>query len=229
MRVIWGWFAASAAVLAASAVQAQTTRTADEIRTYPPDAAVIERDGPYAAVPPPGAYEEVIPPFQAMRIARETGFEPMGRPVRQRFVYTIAAVSPEGFEGRVVLDAHTGRIMRFVPTRAEDPYGPPGGPPPFERMNARTSLRPPASVPHVASRTPAPKPDAASTARSGDTSAQQPSAQQSSPQQQAAAAPPKSSPEVVTAKPAAAAPAPAAKPSVPLQPTEAMPPVQGLD
>jgi hypothetical protein len=225
MRVMWGWFAMPAVLLAASAVQAQTL-AADEIRPYPPGAAMMEQ-GPYAEMPPPGAYDDAIPPFQALRIARATGFEPIGRPIRQRFVYVIAAVSPDGIEGHVMVDAHSGRVMRFAPTRVgeRDPYDPPGLPPPAH-VNARTSLRPPAPVPHVANRAPAPKPEAQPT----ETPAQQPSAAASPPapiQQQAAAAPPK--PDAVAAKPAPASPTPGAKPSVAMQPTQPMPPVQGLD
>jgi len=237
-RLNWGWFAMSAVVLAATAAQAQT-RVADEIRTpYSSQDEIVVGRGPYyAALPAPGgygpgygAYEEVIPPFEAVRILRATGYEPMGVPVRRRWVYTAAVINPEGFDGRVVLDAHTGRIVRFIPAafggdEPVDAYGPPGPPPTVQRMNARTSLRPPASVPHVASRT-TPKGDRSDKfdARPAGVAPPPVAAAPSQPQQ-LAAAPPKVSPDATAAKPVATAP----KPPVTLQPTQPMPPVQGLD
>jgi hypothetical protein len=230
-RVIWGWFAASAVVLAATAVQAQTL-VADEIRTpYSSQDEVVVGRGPYAALPAPGgygAYEEVIPPFEAVRILRATGYEPVGVPVRRRWVYMVPVINAEGFDGRVVLDAHSGRVVRFIPATfggedAVEAYGPPGPPPQtptLQRMNARTSLRPPASVPHVAIRT-TPKSDARLPA-----AAAQPVP--AAPGQQLAAAPPKSTSDATAAKPADARP-PAPKPAVELQPTQPMPPVQGLE
>ncbi len=226
-RVIWGWVTTSAVVLAATAVQAQTF-AADEIRPpyseiRPPYAAqdqVVVGRGPYAALPVPGdygGYEEVVPPYQAARVLRAMGYELIGAPVRRRWVYMVPVINAEGMEGRALLDVHTGRILRFVPAaygeeEAVGAYGPPG-PPPMpapERMNARTSLRPPASVPpHLASRTP-PKPEAQPAAAA-------PQPQPAAPvQQQAAAAPPRPTPV-------------APKPAVALQPTQPMPPVQGLE
>jgi len=228
-RVIWGWFTTSAVVLAATAVQAQTF-VADEIRPpyselRPPYSAqdqVVVGHGPYAALPVPGdygGYEEVVPPYQAARMLRAMGYELIGAPVRRRWAYLVPVINAQGMEGRAVLDAHTGRIMRFVPAAygEEGPvgaYGPPGPPPMMpapERMNARTSLRPPASVPpHLASRTP-PKPDAQPAAAAPQTQSAPPV------QQQADATPPR--------PPIPAAP----KPAVALQPTQPMPPVQDLE
>lgn len=235
---ISGWITTSVTtcvvVLGAVAVQAQTL-VADEIRTpYPPDSMVVPGRGPYA---PPGAVrsstDEAMPAFEVVRIARATGYEPLGAPVRRNWVYTISAIDPDGYDGRLVLDARTGRIMRFIPAEISDEqvigaYGPPGlppppGPPPVERMNARTSLRPPAPVPHVASRTPqAPK-----TESKADLKTEPRTVGSSAPPQPSTQARPEDARAEV--KPAATARAIEAKPSVQLQPTQDMPPVQGLD
>ncbi|MEW6641577.1 MAG: hypothetical protein AB1586_13810 [Pseudomonadota bacterium] len=232
-RIISGWSVATAAlswaaVLATTAVQAQM-RVADEIRTPYPDGSVIARRGPYGPPPPAGAvggaYDEAVPPFEVVRIIQSRGFEPLGPPVRRRWVYTIAAINPDGDDGRVVLDARTGRIMRFLPAEVSDAelinaYGPPGPPPParlqLQKADVRT-LRPPLPVPNVASRTPpplpAPKPEVARTP-----SAEPHAVGTAPPAQQQAAA-----------QPAAAAKPAEAKPAVQLLPTREMPPVQGFE
>ncbi|MBR1221994.1 hypothetical protein JQ557_28605 [Bradyrhizobium sp. U87765 SZCCT0131] len=229
-RIISGWIVAMAgfsgtAVLMAGAAQAQT-RVADEIRAPYPDTVIIRR-GPYAPPPLAGAGhagprdtdgdEEAVPPFQVVRIIRATGFEPLGPPVRRRWVYTISAINPDGDDGRVVLDAHTGRIVRFLPAEVSDAevvgaYGPPGLPqaPPRSQRADVHSLRPPLPVPKVASRTPpplpAPKPEAAKVP----------------------AAEPRTVGAAVPVQQQAAAPA-AARAAVQLQPTQDMPPVQGFE
>jgi hypothetical protein len=257
-RFISGWITTfatgSVLVLTAAAGQAQT-RVADEIRSpYPPDDAAIVGRGPYAAVPPPGAirggyqggyggYDDAMPPFEVVRIIRSTGYQPLGIPVRRRWVYTISAINPDGYDGRVVLDARTGRIMRFVPAEVSDDevvvsYGPPGQPPApppqyppsIQRMNARTSLRPPMPVPRVASRTPQAttgKPDLRVVGAAPPP--QQPASPQVSSQVSTQVS---SQVKAVDTKAADVKPAEKpveAKPSVQLQPTREMPPVQGLD
>lgn len=240
MRILWGCVALSA-MLAASAAQAQTTPVTDEIPApyASRDDMAVERGpyGPYAALPPAAVYgEEIVPPFQAARILRSTGYELLSRPIRRGPVYMVAVINPRGMEGRAVLDAHTGRLMRFVPVAYDDDssvdaYGLPGPPP--RRMTARPAGRPPAAVPHEASRVPVAAPAAAAPAARPDArpaEAQQqqpPQQQQASPpagQQQAAAVPPKGTADAASAKP----PAPP-KPPVQLQPTQPMPPVQDFE
>lgn len=233
MRAFWRCVVLSS-LLAAGGAEAQTVRVTDEIPGPSPYAArddVVVGRGPYAAVPPSDMYgEEIIPPFLAVRIVRSNGYRPLDRPVRRGLVYSVAVISPQGQEGRAMLDAHTGRLMRFVPVGyGEDPaigHGPPGPPP---RMSTRSGPRPPANVPHVATRTspvaaPAPtaSPPSAATpdARPADAAAPQPAAAQ----QQVAASPSKPSADAVAAKPA-----PAPKPPVVLQPTQPLPPVQDFE
>lgn len=237
-RIIWRCVAMSA-VLATGAAQAQTTLVTDEIAAPPyaaRDEMVVER-GPYAALPPADIYgEEIIPPFHAVRILRATGYQPLSRPFRRGLTYMVAVVNPQGLEGRAVLDAHTGRLVRFVPEAyGADPaasYAPPPTGPSARPMMARPGPRPPAlvphaSVPHMASRTPPAEPAAKSSARLPEEQkppAASAAATPATQQQQAAASPPRPSADASAAKP----PAPP-KPAVALQPTQPMPPVQDFE
>lgn len=219
----------AAAGAAADGVVA-AVRVVDEIRVGEvPGLASPPDPGPYA--PPPRGWrepvviEEAVPAFEVERILQARGFEPLGQPVRRRWVYTVSAISPDGDDGRVVVDAHTGRILRFMPAEiAEDEvvgtYGSPGLPSPVQRASVR-NLRPPLPIPHagprVASRTPAanpaPRPEPKAAA------AVPPAAAQAAAQARAEVRP-------ADAKPAEAKPAP---PTLQLQPTQEMPPVQGFE
>src|SRR5262249_21771209 len=86
-------------------------------------------------------------------------------------------IDPRGDDGRLVIDARNGRIVRFTPAYhfgeggqegygdGPDAYGPPVPLAPMKYEPSSNEIRPPASVPRVASRTPAavplPKPDPA--------------------------------------------------------------------
>lgn len=91
----------------------------------------VEEPGPYGAMPPriyvPGPsygsgprYGEgytpsVLPPHEIYAVIREAGFSPLGAPQQRGLVYTVAAVDRRGEDGRMVIDARTGRILRFMP------------------------------------------------------------------------------------------------------------------
>lgn len=92
----------------------------------------FEEPGPYAAVPPPRIYvpgasygtgprygdgyaPSVLPPHEIYAVIREAGFSPLGAPQQRGLVYTVAAVDRRGEDGRMVIDARTGRILRFMP------------------------------------------------------------------------------------------------------------------
>lgn len=217
---------AAAAEAAADGVAA-AVRVADEIRVGEPPPGLGPLADPYA--PPPRGWrepvviEEALPAFEVGRILQARGFEPLGQPVRRRWVYTVSAISPDGDDGKVVVDAHTGRILRFIPAEVADEevvgtYGPPGLPPPVQRASVR-NLRPPLPIPHagprVASRAPASNP----APRAEPKAAAAPPVAQAAAQARAEASP-------AAAKPAEVKPAP---PAVQLQPTQEMPPVQGLE
>lgn len=183
----------------------------------PPYGAPPPYDAPpvYDAPTPYGYAPELMMPHEVYVVLRENGFQPLGIPHRQGYLYAISAMDPDGEDGRVLIDGRNGRILRFAPAAwmgrlHDEPAGPYGAqaalPPPTV---IRSGLRPPAPIPHVASRPvpiPAPKP--------AETVAVQPP-----PHISAAAPPPMTTGTVGEAKP----PQPA------IRPTQEMPPVQGLD
>jgi hypothetical protein len=228
-------------VLAAAAANAQGLAPADAGRSSYRSVSDFDGPGPYGAMPPPpppgpppvynyGGYgPPLMPPQEVYAVLRDNGFSPLGVPHQRGLVYFIAVVDRGGNDGRLVIDARDGRILRFMPSYGygPGPYVGPFGPDRMPGYGPETSLppptvirggpRPPALVPHVASRTvplPSPKPAVAG-----------------SPPQQSAA--------IETRPPttAAAAPAPApstttvgqAKPQPAIQPTQPMPAAQGLE
>jgi hypothetical protein len=191
-----------------------------------------------------------MPPQEVYAVLRDNGFSPLGVPHQRGFVYFIAAVDRGGNDGRLVIDARNGRILRFMPSYGgygPGPYVGPFGPDGMPGYGPETSLppptvirggpRPPGSIPHVASRTvplPSPKPAVAGTPPSAP------------PQQSAAIETrPAAAPTVTAAPPAAAhtsLPPSAqasvtsstmtvgeAKPQPAIQPTRPMPAAQGLE
>ena len=70
---------------------------------------------PYVA-PSPYAYESaVLPPQEVYVVLRENGFLPLGVPRLNGWVYAIAAMDRAGENGRLLIDARSGRIIRFMP------------------------------------------------------------------------------------------------------------------
>ena len=192
--------------------------------------------GPYMAMPPgPAAYgygPRLLPAREVYTVLREAGFAPLGGPRLRGNIYSIAVINRRGDDGRLLVDARDGRIVRFVPAYAEAPgyragppfYGPEAGLPPPTVI--RGVPRPPASIPHVASRgVPAPK--AAPVEAQPEAVPAQPAPQQS------AAVQPQVQPQVqAQAQAGATAAAPAvlqAKPAPAILPTQDMPAAQGLD
>ncbi|MBR0755004.1 hypothetical protein JQ604_22705 [Bradyrhizobium jicamae] len=245
MKLFTGWVAAAALALAATGAEAQQiTRTSDFEGPGP---------GPYAAMPPPevapppryGYGPTLLPPTEVYTVLREAGFSPLGIPRQRGFVYVISVIDRGGDDGRLVIDARNGRIIRFVPAYRmgagfNDDLDVSVVPGPSSALlppvHARAP-RPPGAVPHVASRSvPVPKPSPlAGKAAPAPAPAQAaaPAPAQPAPTQQAAVVAPK--PVEAQATPQAAAPtigqaptpAPVAAAS-PL-PTQEMPKVQGLE
>jgi len=195
-------------------------------------------DGPYAAMPPeavePRYGPMLLPPQEVYTVLRENGFSPLGIPRQRGLFYIVAVIDRGGDDGRLVIDARDGRIIRFVPADRiggnfnEDVgvgYGPAALPP---IGSLRGVPRPPASVPRVASRTPLVPLPKASPPHAGEPRPQA-AGPAPAPAQQSAA---------VQAAPAAAPTVPPAATSAPVQvapaapqilPTQPMPKVQGLD
>src|ERR1700722_1813417 len=119
-------------------------------------AVVSDFQGPYAAMPEAGPVgrdygPSLLPPQEVYTVLRDGGFSPLGIPHQRGFVYTIAVVNRGGKDGRLVIDARDGRILRFVPAYRtgdnfrEDMPATSGqaGPPPVSQI--RGGPRPPAS------------------------------------------------------------------------------------
>jgi hypothetical protein len=123
---------------------------------------------PYAAPAPYGYEPGLMPPHEVYAVLRENGFQPLGAPHRQGYVYEIAAMDPDGEDGRLLVDGRNGRIIRFIPAywmgraHGSELTGPYGAQDALPRPTViRGVPRPPAPIPHVTSRAvpvPAPKP-----------------------------------------------------------------------
>ncbi|WP_291852623.1 hypothetical protein [Bradyrhizobium sp.] len=240
MKLCSGLLAAGLALLSASA-QAQ----APHQMRHAPYAPVSDIGSPYAAPYDHLSYGQrqgygqgygqghgpmLLPPMEVYAVLRESGFSPLGVPSLRGFYYTIAVIDRSGEDGRLIIDARDGRIIRFTPgyrmgrnfnAAPMAVYGPAGPPRPTQASSHVTGTHvtgPPPSSPQVASRTvPLPK---------ANPLAARPAAE---PVQQAAAPAPK------PAEVQAAAPRPvttgsaSAKPLPQVAPTQDMPNVQGLE
>ncbi|MBB1094038.1 hypothetical protein HUU61_22445 [Rhodopseudomonas palustris] len=249
-----GWMMSAGFVATATAALAQPAPPREIGR--PAITATSDIEGPYAAMPPtrqrryvPEATfaPAVLSPREISAIARDEGFAPLGIPRQRGMFYTLAAINPDGDDGRLVIDGRTGRLVRFMPAwrmgaameeETLASYGPVQGLPPLAEGRPP---RPPRSVPHLASRTPTtplPRPSPQQSTKGPSPAAASNAAAAVAPSKDAAKpaadATPKQETATVQDKPAASpvpAPAPTEiKPSTPaIQPTEPMPPVQGLE
>jgi hypothetical protein len=263
MKLITGWAVSAGLVLAASAANAQMPAPSDAAR--PSYRATSDFDGPYPAAPEPPAYRQgygygrdyddegygygppLMPPIEVYAILRETGFLPLGIPHQRGFVYTIAVINRAGADGRLTIDARSGRILRFEPAGhwGEGPerdapppaYGQQSALPPpaviqgqgmqaqgmqiqgtqIQGTQIQGTPRPPASIPRVASRAVPLPKPAPMPIRPAPDASQQSAVVQAKP-----ADTPLATGTVGQVKP----PLPAAPV---IKPTEAMPKVQGLE
>ena len=262
MKFFTGCVAAAALALVATAAEAQVLANGAARGGQGSYVAVSDFDGPYgppeAAPPPPPRYgygygydergpaPALLPATEVYAVLRDNGFSPLGIPRLRGAVYTIAVIDRRGDDGRLVIDARDGRILRFMPTadaygmapayeeRAVAPYGPQSALPPPTAIRGGPP-RPPASIPHVASRA-VPLPKAAPPRGEAPVAAAKPTAPEPAPQQaQAPVAQPGQQTAAAQPKPAEAAPPPVAstvgqaKPSAAILPTQDMPAAQGLD
>jgi hypothetical protein len=209
----------------------------------PPPAAAYEPPPPRVTYGSPeygngyGGYgPAVLPPREVYAVLRENGFSPLGAPRLRGFFYSIAAIDRRGDDGRLVIDARDGRIVRFVPADhfgryggygygGDGYYGAPPPRPSYGPLEPMTRLDSPPPAPRIASRTPAtvPMPKAAPSRPAGEPPvAAKPAPALPATQQSAAATQVKP----VDAPPAAPV---AAKPAPVIQPTQPMPKVQDLE
>jgi len=245
MKLLMGWGILAGLVGALPAANAQVSARYEF--AGPPYAVASDIEGPYAAMPEqivvPRYGPSLLPPREVYTVVRESGFSPLGAPQQRGFFYTISVIDRGGDDGRLVIDARNGRIVRFMPAyRMGDnlndavttTYGPVG--PPLSAV--RSGPRPPASIPHAASRRAAVPLPKASPSQAGDvnsaasnSAAAKPAAEP--PQRSAAVdAKPRDSQTGVQAGTPQASPPPAveAKRATPqILPTQEMPDVQGLN
>jgi hypothetical protein len=256
MKFFTGWVLATGLALAATGAHAQIVAPSEAghpLYRSVSDVSGPYVGGPYAAMPPEaprpgyGYGPTLLPSTEVYTVVREAGLSPLGIPHLRGLVYTIAVIDGRGNDGRLIIDARTGRIIRLVSAHGigdnfnDDPaviYGTPGTLPP--PTNVRGAPRPPRAIPHVASRTvPVPKasplaskPATEPAAKPAPEQAQQqtPAQPQTPPAQQAVAAAPKPA-EAQTPPPAAAVTTGAvqANPAPQVAPTQDMPKVQGLE
>jgi hypothetical protein len=195
-------------------------------QVYGPQAYGAREYGPSYGGPP------LMPPTEVYAVLRENGFSPLGAPRLRGLFYSVSALDRRGDDGRLVIDARDGRIVRFVPaSRFGDGYydGRPDsyGYGPMTRLEGPP--RPPANVPKIASRMPqsVPMPKVAPQ-RPAD---EKPLAEKPTPAptQQSADAQVKPATVAPAAPSTVASSAEPAKPAAVIQPTQPMPRVQGLE
>jgi hypothetical protein len=179
----------------------------------------------------------MLPPEQVVGVLRSSGFSPLGRITQRGWIYTIAALARTGEDGRLIIDARTGRIIRFIPAQAVDErmmtvYGPPGPPPATyagydnrrgSLLDLRHAPRPPGPVPRTAKR---PEPKAASRVASPVPGGTVPVQAPASPAEPVAAKPTVAETKPATTVGSASAPQPL---MLKLWPTQALPDVQPLE
>jgi hypothetical protein len=240
MNLFTGLVMSAGLVLVATTANAQdsgprSTAVSDIGEPY----AVVPSEGPVPGYGPAPAYgPALLPPTEVYTVLRENGFSPLGMPRRQGLVYTIAVIDRRGDDGRLVIDARTGQILRFLPAfrlfgrRYEDAprtYAPAGPLPPM--TNLRDAPRPPAEVPRLASRMPTvplpkPSPQRPGEVKPLDVKPVVDKAAAQATQQSAAM---QVKPPDTPAMPQAAPPV-EAKPVAPqIAPTQEMPKAQGLE
>jgi hypothetical protein len=174
MKVVMGCLASAGLLLASGVAQAQALPPMRG--DVAPPVRVSDVGGPYAAMPP-AEYAEprpygvlrrgydlaVLPLREVYSILREAGFSALGMPQQRGLIYTVAAIDLDGEDGRLVIDARSGRILRFIPAyrmgdrmseEIDTRYGPQGAVPTLPQYR-----RPPFTAgtatpaPKVASRT----------------------------------------------------------------------------
>ncbi|MGC2780967.1 MAG: hypothetical protein WA418_35560, partial [Bradyrhizobium sp.] len=87
---------------------------------YAPPAPVYRQDG---YQPDYGYAPAFLPVHEVYAILRDNGFSPLGAPRQRGNVYVVAVLDRDGEDGRLVVDARSGRILRFVPAfQGGEPY-----------------------------------------------------------------------------------------------------------
>ena len=248
MKLFTGSLAAGLVLLAGGA-QAQAPR---------PYIPASDFEAPYAVAPPPGpryapgahyvpgpdyGYTPgpgLLPSTEVYSVLRDNGFSPLGIPRLRGFVYTIAVIDRGGEDGRLVIDARNGRIIRFVPSdRMGDNFyeesavrAPSVAVPPPAHVAVQAPSHAPGQAPGHVQAAPRPsKPPAQVASRAVPMPKASPIAAKPAavPVQQAAAPAPKpTEAQAAAAAPATTGTVPAKAPAE-IAPTQDMPKAQGLE
>jgi hypothetical protein len=263
MKLFTEWAVWTGLVVAASAANAQTLAPTDIGRARYQAASDVGTPAPYAGMPPEAPATRygpaLLPPQEVYTVLRENGFSPLGIPHQRGYVYVIAVIDRGGRDGRLVIDARNGQILRFMPAfrmgwfgHYDRDYPPPygrAGPAPYgaARPEAYGAAGPgpygaaapgqAGTLPPMASGRGGPTPPA-SIPRVASRAVPVPSPKPPEmavkpapePTQQSAAVQPKPA-DAPTAPPVPANPPPViqAKPAPTIEPTQEMPKVQGLE
>ncbi|MGJ4897271.1 hypothetical protein ACQR2B_18540 [Bradyrhizobium oligotrophicum] len=79
---------------------------------YVPPAPVYRQDGYQQEY---GYAPAFLPVHEVYAILRDNGFSPLGAPRQRGNVWVVAVLDRQGEDGKLVVDARSGRIIRFVP------------------------------------------------------------------------------------------------------------------
>src|SRR3954451_21469595 len=83
---------------------------------YAPPAPVYRQDSNREGYQQDYGYAPAFLPVQEVyAILRDNGFSPLGAPRQRGNVYVVAVLDRQGEDGKLVVDARSGRIVRFVP------------------------------------------------------------------------------------------------------------------
>lgn len=137
MKLFTGWAVSAALVVAATAANAQMLAPAGIGSAH--YQAVSDVQGPalppYAGLPPDAPVTRygpaLMPPLEVYTVVRENGFSPLGIPHQRGYLYVIAVIDRAGEDGRLVIDARNGRILRFTPAYRMGGYDGEDYPPPY--------------------------------------------------------------------------------------------------
>jgi hypothetical protein len=204
----------------------------DAVAPYPVPGPQYAPGPRYGYSPGPG----LLPSTEVYSVLRDNGFSPLGIPRLRGFVYTIAVIDRGGEDGRLIIDARNGRIIRFLPAyRTDDNFdqeqsalrGPFTAQPPQAQAPQAQVAAPQAQAPDQVQAAPRPSRPAHVASRAVPMPKASPIAAKPAPVQQAAAPAPKSA-EVQAAAPVTTGSAPA-KPVPQIAPTQDMPNAQGLE
>jgi len=214
---------------------------------YPPPERPYRPDAyrPDGYRPDYGYAPAYLPPNEVYAILRDNGFSALGAPRQRGNVYVISVLDRDGEDGRLLIDARSGRILRFVPAfqSGSDYYEHMRYQPGIQAPGGGSAVLPPPTVikadPRLLQAVPAEPatPRMANRAMPAAPRIAPPSAAPAMPSQQTAAVqsrPAETKPVATGSTPQVAAtvapPQPAAqKPAPQILPTEAMPPVQGME